>query len=77
MVTEFENWIYGDRKAGDCEIVETTYGYHVVYFIGDGLPEWKVDAESGYITDIMTQYQNEIVETHKVTYYSEAIKNIP
>ncbi len=77
MVTEFENWIYGDRKAGDCEIVETNYGYHVVYFIGDGLPEWKVDAEHGYITDIMTQYQNEIVETHKVTYYSEAIENIP
>ncbi len=77
MVEEFENWIYGDRKPGDCEIVETTYGYHVVFFIGDGLPAWKVDAQSGYISEIMTDYQNQLIETYKVTYDTANLNKIP
>lgn len=77
MVEEFENWIYGDRKAGDCEIVETTYGYHVVFFIGNGLPAWKADAQSGYISEIMTEYQNQLIETYKVTYDTKAMNKIP
>ncbi len=77
MVEEFESWIYDERKAGDCEIVETQFGYHVVYFIGDGLPVWKIDAKSGYISEIMTEYQDDLIETYKVTYDSEATKNIP
>ncbi len=77
MVEEFESWIYGDRKPGDCEIVETTYGYHVVYFIGDGLPAWKIDAQSGYVSEIMTEYQEELIETYKVTYDNEELKKIP
>lgn len=34
MVTAFDSWIFApERKAGDCEIVKTEYGYHIVYFI--------------------------------------------
>ncbi len=77
MVEEFENWIYGERAPGDCEIVETTYGYHIVYFIGDGISAWKIDAKNGYISEIMTEYRDGLIETYKVTYDSEAIKNIP
>ena len=36
MVASFEEWCYDDsRKAGDTGIVETTYGYHVMYFVGN------------------------------------------
>lgn len=34
MVSEFDSWIFDDaRKEGDCDIVETTYGYHIIYFV--------------------------------------------
>lgn len=34
MVTEFNDWCFdADRKEGDTAIVETTYGYHVMYFV--------------------------------------------
>ncbi|MBQ3192435.1 MAG: peptidylprolyl isomerase [Oscillospiraceae bacterium] len=37
MVTNFNDWCYDEaRKAGDTGIVETEYGYHVMYFVGDG-----------------------------------------
>ena len=35
MVTEFNDWCFdASRTAGDTGIVETTYGYHVMYFSG-------------------------------------------
>ena len=36
MVTNFNDWCYDEsRKPGDTGIVETEYGYHVMYFVGD------------------------------------------
>ena len=36
MVEEFEKWCYqADRKAGDYGIIQTEYGYHVMYYVGD------------------------------------------
>lgn len=36
MVEEFDSWIFDkSRKAGDVDIVETTYGYHVMYFVSN------------------------------------------
>ena len=34
MVEAFENWCFDkDRKAGDTGLVETEYGYHIMYFV--------------------------------------------
>ena len=34
-VTNFKNWALADHKAGDTDIIETEYGYHVMYYCGD------------------------------------------
>ena len=35
-VENFLNWsISADRKVGDAEVIETEYGYHVMYYAGD------------------------------------------
>lgn len=37
MVPTFNDWVFENgRKAGDTGIVATEYGYHVMYFCGDG-----------------------------------------
>ena len=43
MVSAFENWaLEKNRAKGDVGIVETTYGYHVMYFVGrKALSDWK------------------------------------
>ena len=34
MVEAFDKWCFDkDRKTGDTEIIETEYGYHVMYFV--------------------------------------------
>lgn len=36
MVTNFEDWCFDEtRKAGDTGIVETEYGYHIMYYVGE------------------------------------------
>ena len=35
-VANFLNWsIDPNRQKGDCEVIETEYGYHVMYYVGD------------------------------------------
>lgn len=37
MVWEFDKWLFDDeRKPGDTGIVKTSFGYHVMYFVGTG-----------------------------------------
>ena len=36
MVTEFNDWCFDPaRQPGDTGIVETSYGYHIMYYVGD------------------------------------------
>lgn len=51
MVTEFNDWCFDpSRKAADTAVVKTDYGYHVMYFVGYGEPQWKVAAKEN-LTD--------------------------
>ena len=58
MVAEFEQWCFDEtRVQGDTGIVKTTYGYHVMYFVGSK-PIWK-----NYVRqDIITQKSKEMME---------------
>ena len=48
MVAEFEDWCFAaNRKVGDSGIVKTDYGYHIMYYAGEGEPYWKSLATSG------------------------------
>ena len=43
MEAAFNDWCFdSSRKPGDTGIVETTYGYHVMYFVGTDEPNWKI-----------------------------------
>ncbi len=36
MVDSFDNWIFDEsRNVGDVEIIESDYGYHIMYFVGN------------------------------------------
>ena len=48
MVSEFEDWCFdSSRQPGDTGIVQTSYGYHVMYFVSTNEnPYWYVQAET-------------------------------
>lgn len=44
-VASFKEWAVNPaRKEGDCEIVETEYGYHIMYFVKSNGPDWELTA---------------------------------
>ena len=36
MVAEFEDWLFSAEKVGEIGLVETSYGWHVMYYGGEG-----------------------------------------
>lgn len=47
MVEEFENWCFdSSRKPGDTGVVETSYGAHVMYYVGENIPYWQYEVSS-------------------------------
>ena len=78
MVTEFNDWCFDEsRQPGDCEIVETTHGYHIIYFIGQTETRAWFDtakddmasaAASEKITELKTKYPVEFNFNNVVIY---------
>ena len=61
MVTEFNDWCFDEsRQPGDTGIVKTEYGYHIMYFVSEGGPAWKVNAESALATQDYNNYMDEL-----------------
>ena len=51
MVTEFEDWCFdANRQPGDTGLVRTSYGYHVMYYVGQGRPYWEVQVDAALRT---------------------------
>lgn len=52
MVAEFEDWCFDEaRVVGDTGLVKTSYGYHLMYFSGNGDEYWKTQADSSLRTE--------------------------
>ena len=71
MVTAFNDWCFDpNRKPGDSGIIETNYGYHVMYYVGNDHEEtWKSTVRSTLASDALTAFDDDIVngETYKIS----------
>lgn len=78
MVTAFNDWIYDEsRKPGDTGIVETTYGQHVMYFVGDGKIAWKLTAENNLKSEQYNKELKDLEKKYPVTYDAAKLAQIP
>ena len=78
MVETFNDWIYDEkRKDGDTGVVETTYGAHAMYFVGNGREAWKVDSENYLKAEQYEKEREELIKKHAVTYDIEKLALIP
>ncbi len=77
MVEAFEKWSYdAARKPGDTAVVETEYGYHIMYFVGNGTSVWKKAAELNFVNDKYSAQYEEFAKKHAVTAYDKNIDKI-
>lgn len=78
MVEEFNNWIFDPaRTPGETAVVRTAdYGYHVMYFEGDGEEAWYADCLNGAVSETIANLYSEMTEKYTVTKNESAIKSI-
>ena len=67
MVPQFEKWaLKNNRKAGDVGIVETTYGYHIMYFVDSNVVTWDDAVRTHMAQEATNEYQEELVADESV-----------
>lgn len=78
MVTEFNDWIFdAERKPGDTDIVETTYGYHIMLYVGNDNPTVSENAaKTALVNNELKEFDTKVTGgTDKKIERSEAIVN--
>ena len=75
MVPAFNDWCFDESRAyGDYGMVQTNYGYHVMFFVGSE-PQWISYAESDWMNEQSTKLLEGIVAKYpmEVTYENIAL----
>lgn len=72
MVPNFENWsMDASRKYGDVDIVDSNYGYHIMFFVKKQ-PKYLYDCQVALKKDL----ENEFVDSAKVKFHKSAMKKV-
>ena len=69
MVNNFNDWCFDEsRQAGDTGIVESDYGYHVMYYVGDSETTYRdYQITNALISADTTEWYNALVESMTLT----------
>lgn len=68
LVESIDKFLFDEsRKVGDYKIVESTYGYHLVYYKGTNTEKWKIDAEGLLIEQDFGEESKKLCEEYNIT----------
>ena len=68
MVSSFNDWCFdAARKTGDTDIVESSYGYHIMYFVGEDLPYWQVRVTNTMKNNDFSEWTESLLQDYTVT----------
>ncbi len=77
MVEEFDEWCFDEtRNKGDHGIVKTTYGYHIMFFEGDGELFYRTKVKTTMQEEETQNMLDDFAEKFGVNIYKEKMKNI-
>lgn len=77
MVDTFNDWCFDtSRKPGDTGIVSTSYGYHIMYFVGLGGAKWKADAKTALQKEDYNKIYSGYESKYTVTMNDENINKV-
>ncbi|MBP3692031.1 MAG: peptidylprolyl isomerase [Clostridia bacterium] len=67
MVQSFNDWMFDkNRKKGDTGIVESSYGYHVMYYPGVENAVWQASVKNALVNDVFEADVKELKEKYNV-----------
>ena len=78
FVAEYDAWIFDEsREVGDTAIVKTDYGYHIIYFEGEGLTGWKVQVLDSLLSEYLESQITLYAQAFSVTFYDAVLRDLP
>lgn len=61
-VPEFLDWALAEHKVGDTGIIETDYGYHIMYYVGaDKMQKWESDVRAEISSNAYMEFEEDLV----------------
>lgn len=73
MVAEFEDWCFDEsRKPGDTAVVQTSYGYHVMYFVENEGPKYRTDIKNTMEAEQYNDLLGELIEEYETVISDKA-----
>ena len=65
MVENFDNWCFdASRASGDTGIVDSTYGYHIMYYVGQGdLIAWQETVRDVLVSNDYSAWETELIDS--------------
>lgn len=77
MVDTFNDWCFdSSRQPGDSGIVETNYGYHIMYFVGKSGPAWKENSLAILQNQEYANFENSLVDSYPVAIHDSVLNKI-
>lgn len=77
MVSAFNDWCFdSSRKAGDTGVVETDYGYHIMYFVGEDLPRWQAQVADTLKNEDYAEWIDSLTSGSSVEQSSSGMKYV-
>ena len=78
MIAAFQNWCYEDgRQSGDTGLVESSYGVHIMYFVGYGDTQyWHYACENALRSTAVNEWQNGLIEAATAEINASGMKNV-
>lgn len=78
MIDTFNDWIFDTvRKTGDTGIVETPYGYHVMYFVKQSGQQWSAKIREILASEAYANYLKEQSSQHPFTLNNLGLRFVP
>ncbi len=74
MVEPFETWCFDEnRQIGDTGLVKTTYGYHIMYYVGAQTDVWKTYASQDWVSEKSNELLEAAIAKHEMEVYYDKI----
>ena len=78
MVADFQDWCYEDgRQKGDTGVVKSSYGYHIMYFVGYGDEQnWHYGCENAMRSSAESEWQEGLIAAASAEINEGGMKNV-
>lgn len=77
MVDTFNDWCFDEaRQSGDTGLVDTDYGTHVMYFVGEDLPRWQTNVRTTLLNEDYEAKMEELKAAVTITTDDAAISSL-